>query len=113
RAGRPYKKDRLMLPPDALAEVCTMRDKLRELMSNSKPPLNPDDSATAVVYWRALDEPPVVRLLPVHRETELKVLHEMHGKYAAVTIGVLFALKDHERGIIRRWAQPFLLSPDA
>jgi hypothetical protein len=109
RAGRPFKKDRMMMPPDALAEVCVMRDKLREAMAKNG--LNPDDCATAVVFWLEIDAPPQVSLVRVGRETE--VLDKMHSKYMAVTIGALFALKDKERGIIRRWAHPFLLSHDA
>jgi hypothetical protein len=109
RAGRPFKKDRMMMPPDALAEVCEMRDKLSDAMQ--KAGLKPEDCATAVVFWRAMDEPPCVRLVPVGRETE--ILDAMHGKYMAVTIGALFALKDHERGITRRWVHPFLLSHEA
>jgi hypothetical protein len=109
RAGRPFKKDRMMMPPDALAEVCEMRDKLSDAMQ--KAGLKPEDCATAVVFWRAMDEPPCVRMVQVGRETD--VLNEMHGKYMAVTLGALFALKDKERGIIRRWAHPFLLSHEA
>ena len=109
RVGRPSKKNRLMLPVDALAEVCAMRDKLRHAMQEAG--LKPKDCATAVVFWKALDEPPIVRLVHVGQET--KVLDEMFGKYAAVTVGALFALKDHKRGIIRRWAHPFLLAHEA
>jgi hypothetical protein len=110
RAGRPFKKDRMMMPPDALAEVCEMRDKLREAMAKNE--LDPDDSATGIVFWLAIDEPPQVCVVRVGRETE--VLEKMHdAKHMAVTIGVLFALKDHERGITRRWAQPFLRSENA
>jgi hypothetical protein len=109
RAGRPFKKDRLMRPPDALAEVCGMRDKLRKLMQDNG--LNPNDSRAAVVFQLALDEPPLVKVVPVGRETD--VLDVMYGKYMAVTVGALFALKDSERGIIRRWATPFLLNDEA
>jgi hypothetical protein len=114
RAGRPFKKDRLMLPPDALAEVCVMRDKLRAGMQNAG--LNPEDSATAIVFWRALNEPPAVRLVRMGKEMD--VLDELLSKnepvkYAAVTLGAIFAMKDHDRGIIRRWAHPFLRSPEA
>jgi hypothetical protein len=110
RAGRPFKKDRMMMPQDALAEVCEMRDKLRDSMSESG--LNPDDSATGIVFWLAIDEPPQVSVVRVGRENE--VLDKMcDAKHMAVTIGALFALKDHERGITRRWAHPFLRSHEA
>jgi len=113
RSGRPFKKDRLMNPIQALAEVCGMRDKLRGAM---QPSLDPEDSATAIVFWRTLDEPPVVRMVRVGKETD--VLDEMLSKnaevkYAAVTLGAIFALRDRERGIIRRWTHPFLLSDEA
>ena len=109
RAGRPFKKDRLMLPPDALAEVCGMREKLRRLMELLV--LEPDDSAAAIVFQVANDEPPRVRIVRVGREKA--VLDEMLGKYMAVTVGALFALTDRERGTTRRWAHPFLLSDEA
>jgi hypothetical protein len=109
RAGRPFKKDRLMLPPDALAEVCGMRDKLRKLMQDAT--LNPDDCATAVVFQLAIDQPPMVRLVKVGRETD--VLDQMHGKHWAITVGALFAVKDKEGEITRRWVYPFLLSDEA
>lgn len=86
-----------------------MRDKLRKLMRDNG--LNPEDSRAAVVFRVALDEPPMVKVVPVGGETD--VLDLMYGKYAAVTVGALFALKDSERGIIRRWAHPFLLTEEA
>ena len=104
------KQNRMMMPPDALAEVCEMRDKLRDSMAKSG--LNPSDSATGIVFWLAIDEPPQVSVVRVGRETE--VLNKMHDtKHMAVTIGALFALKDHERGITRRWEHPFLRSEEA
>ena len=109
RAGRPFKKSRLMLPQEALAEVCGMRDKLRKLMQDNG--LNPNDSAAAIVFQLALDKPAIARVVPVGKETD--VLDAMFGKYMAVTAGALFALKDSERGIIRRWAHPFLLTDEA
>ena len=109
RSGRPFKKSRLMLPPDALAEVCEMRDKLRKAMQDAN--LSAEDSAAAIVFQVALDEPPVIKVVRVGRETD--VLDLMHGKYAAVTVGALFALRDRERGVIRRWAHPFLLTDAA
>jgi hypothetical protein len=109
RAGRPFTKDRLLKPPMALAEVCEMRDKLRAAMETAQ--LDPNDCATAVVFWREIDEPPAVRMVRVGRETE--VLDAMFGKHVAVTIGAIFALRDHDRGIIRRWTHPFLLSEEA
>jgi hypothetical protein len=110
RAGRPFKKDRLMQPYEALAEVCGLRDKLRAAMQ--KEGLDPNDSAAAIVFWRTMDEPPMVRRIPVGRETD--VLEQMYtATKAAVTIGALFAMRDHERGEGRRWKYPFLLSDEA
>jgi hypothetical protein len=109
RSGRPFKKDRLLKPPMALAEVCEMRDKLRAAMQAAK--LNPDDCAAAVVFQRETTEPPVVRVVRVGRETE--VLDAMYGKFMAVTIGAIFAMKDKERGNARLWVHPFLLSNEA
>jgi hypothetical protein len=109
RAGRPFKRDRLLKPPMALAEVCEMRDKLRLAMQKAE--LDPQDTAAAIVFQVALDGPPQVAVVRVGKETD--VLDKMLGRYAAVTVGALFALRDHERGITRLWAHPFLISHEA
>jgi hypothetical protein len=107
RAGRPFKKDRLMFPADALTEVVKMRNKLCEALYAAD--LDPQDCRAAIVFQVANDEPPQVCVVQLGEEDS--VLKQMLGRFQAVTVGALFALKDHERGITRRWAHPFLTSP--
>jgi hypothetical protein len=109
RSGRPAKKDRLLFPKDAIMEVLRMYLALCEAMYTAD--LDPRDCVAAICFWVTVKGPVHVRVLTP--DTAPEILSTMMGRYQAVTLGCIFAMKDHDRGITRRWAHPFILGPVA